>query len=846
MRSFTLCCCAALTALAAVSAAFSQNWVEQGPNSVRNGQQTNITPNNKVNGAISALAINPNNNAEIYVASINGGVWKTTNGASADPSWTPLTDFLPSLSMSDVRFDPTDPTGQTLVASVGRFSSFATVGGSSAGLYRTTDGGSSWTQISGTSGTLLTGRNFRAIQPMGNVILASSNSGGTTGGIFRSADAGATWTRLSGNGASGLPDSSPTYDIVSTNNGSLMFTVVSNTGAGVGGVYRSVNQGATWTRVNNAALDTLFSASTMTNAKLSFGPNDPTSGEPTLFVGLSPSSSGRLGGLFRGTTTSSNPTNWQSLDIAQGGTNLIPNGQGFWHFTIGADPNNNNYVYVGGDVRFSRVNAALASGSQASIFTGADTTNSSTPHVDYRDIHFDSTGSAVVVSDGGIFRRSGAPGQQGGAGGNATIGPGTGVWTTLNGNLRVMEGTNAAYDRVSKSLMAGFQDNGTAVMNPGQDINTPMASKIYDWRIGGDGGYIAIDPLVAGSSAVNTRSYRISSAQNLGSLTRFQFNSSNTQTEQATFNPVVTNTGQTLSVYETNGWPFVAPTDTNKVEGGRLYLGSNRRFYESTNLQAASASSITVRDLTTGLSGGNLGVAVSASAAGGMDPILGSRPNVLFVGGGSRIWGRGAGAAALSDISELTGYNASVNQGVNDLIMNTRDWHQLIVATSSLRVWVGSVAENIGSSAWTDFSGSGASAIFNLANGSLDAIEFVPLLGNTTEGAIVAGTANGVFFTFTNDPLHRWNSLKGTVFPNALVFDLDYDVGDDVLLASTMGRGMWTLSGASIYFSSIPEPSTLALVGAVGLGGFAWRRWRGQQDRLRPARRARSAERILA
>src|SRR5207245_9516177 len=88
---------------------------------------TNHNPDDKtepastdMSGAIEALAVNPGDPKVIYVGAVNGGVWKTTEGADAFPTWKPLTDQLPSLSIAALQFDPTDATNQTLVAGIGR------------------------------------------------------------------------------------------------------------------------------------------------------------------------------------------------------------------------------------------------------------------------------------------------------------------------------------------------------------------------------------------------------------------------------------------------------------------------------------------------------------------------------------------------------------------------------------------------------------------------------------------------------------------------------------------------------------------------------------------------------
>jgi predicted acyl esterase len=78
--------------------------------------------------------VNPANAAVMYVGSVNGGIWKTTNGTAAAPAWLPQTDFQNSLSISSIHFDPTDATGNTLIAGIGDFSSLNNIGGPRIGF----------------------------------------------------------------------------------------------------------------------------------------------------------------------------------------------------------------------------------------------------------------------------------------------------------------------------------------------------------------------------------------------------------------------------------------------------------------------------------------------------------------------------------------------------------------------------------------------------------------------------------------------------------------------------------------------------------------------------------------
>ena len=90
------------------------NWVEQGPGPIQNnpnvvGMEAQGKP---VSGAVEAIAAHPTDANTLFVGTASGGIWKTTNAlnVSPGPTWTPLTDQLPSLSISSLAFSPLDAT----------------------------------------------------------------------------------------------------------------------------------------------------------------------------------------------------------------------------------------------------------------------------------------------------------------------------------------------------------------------------------------------------------------------------------------------------------------------------------------------------------------------------------------------------------------------------------------------------------------------------------------------------------------------------------------------------------------------------------------------------------------
>jgi len=111
--------------LLSVSLISVPTWIEQGPGPITNGGVTGMPlQNNAVAGAVQAVAVDPTSANNLYIASVNGGVWHTTtatyseaNGIDDDgdafvdesdeePTWTPLTDLISSTSMGAIAFSP--------------------------------------------------------------------------------------------------------------------------------------------------------------------------------------------------------------------------------------------------------------------------------------------------------------------------------------------------------------------------------------------------------------------------------------------------------------------------------------------------------------------------------------------------------------------------------------------------------------------------------------------------------------------------------------------------------------------------------------------------------------------
>jgi len=288
----------ALPAISSPSIASSFPWTNVGPTTAFFPSVLTFSGASYVtSGRITALAIDPACNTttcQIWVGAAGGGVWGTTNGLASSPTWTFLSGFFLSNAIGTLTYDAPN---HTLYAGTGEPNASGD-SESGVGVFKSTDGGNTWTQLASTIGPITTtspgtgsngtytGRAFFgrsisgiAVDPTNASILyvsttrgvrgVSSTTGGATTnpppprppfGLFKSTDGGNTFSFVWDGGAS-CPATCNGSDSQASLRGSnhiqldpsnhnivyaAAFPSPNNTG---GGVWRSADGGSTWTQV---------------------------------------------------------------------------------------------------------------------------------------------------------------------------------------------------------------------------------------------------------------------------------------------------------------------------------------------------------------------------------------------------------------------------------------------------------------------------------------------------------------------------------------------------------------------------------------------------------------------
>jgi photosystem II stability/assembly factor-like uncharacterized protein len=458
------------------------------------GRWQSLGPGN-IGGRTRALSVDPKEPRFMVAAGVSGGIWRTTN---AGESWVAVGDQLANIAVSCLARDPNvrnhlwAGTGEGHFREIVRGTSLPLRGG---GVYRSYDGGKTWSFLNATKGG-----NFHWVN---DVVVSPGDSRrayvATRTGVFRTTNDGKKWTRLLDPEVQG---GCFDLELVRQGNAEVMFASCGTFAQAT--VYRSANaagsapfvpvlteegMGRTSLAVAPSAPNTVYALS----ASIAPGPYD--GGLHAVFR----SDQGGVAGSWRATVRNTDPDKLSTLLLSNPavanqvlcgfGSQDFSSTLGWYTNTIAVDPTNPEVVFAGGVDLFRSDDGGETWGPITYWWASPPSA-----HADQHVIAFHpkwnggSNQRLFLGGDGGVWRTDNALAPRSSSATSVCNPANSSVtWTSLNHGYGVTQFYHGTPMPGGGSYFGGTQDNGTIF---GVDGGPNGWQRIH----GGDGGYVAVDP----------------------------------------------------------------------------------------------------------------------------------------------------------------------------------------------------------------------------------------------------------------------------------------------------------------------------------------------------------------
>ncbi len=669
------------------------NWKPLGPNF----NQTTPYGDIAGTGRLNTVGFHPTDPNTYYVGAPAGALWKTTDNGI---SWENLTDHLPTLGVSAVLVDRDDPN-RVYIGTGDRDANDA----EGLGVFISTDGGATWTQSITGMGEIKVNE-FRQHPDSSNVIYAACE-----GGFYRSDDNGANWSkRTLINGF---------YEDIEINpaDPSIILTV------GSARIYRSTDYGMTWSNVTGLPI--------VNRLLITVSEADPNRVYALLCNQRSLYSFRRSDD---GGQTFYEVMDYPNIMGYERDGSDVTGGQAWYDACMVADPLDADIVYVGGIHVFKTMNG------------GVDWEYSSEGvHVDMHYLAFSPlTHDIVLCNDGGVYKSS-----------NDAL-----SWTDVSANIVVGQMYKLGQAQQQHDLvLTGFQDNGTAKFN---GVN-------WDRFSGADGMECQI-------SNKNT-DYMYSTYQ-YGSIRRSVNGGASQQRVGAT--------GEN-GINEDGAWvtPFTLPEHTDTA----MFAGY-QSVWRTDNIKEPDNDDVVWTKISTAMGNANDEFTVLEHSP--------ADTNLLYAyKNGNQVY---RSDNCMDATGAVTWTAVTVNSGsgnVNDLEAHPT-MPDVVYATRGTNVLV---SLNRGAN-WT-----------NITN-NLPAITFTDIAYDTSvSGGLYVGSVAGVWYI--DSSMTQWIQFSTGLPPAIEVSEIEIFYGatptDKRIRASTYGRGLWESDGYGSITTNFPTTPLLTL-----------------------------------
>ena len=415
----------------------SNNWVERGPNNI--------------GGRTRAIMFDPTDatNKKVFAGGVGGGLWYNNDITSSTASWNSVNDFWTNLAVSSIAYDPTADTVFYVGTGEGWFNGGAMRG---AGIWKSTNAGTSFVQLSSTNNTSFTTVQKVVVLSTGRIIAV------TNGGIYTSDNDGVGFTRR----RSGFH-----ADIEVGANGDIYATGgrINSTGK----VYKSINDGTAWT-------DITPSGGSPERIELACAPSDSN----TIYAVASnyPTTAGTDVEWFKKSTNGG--SSWTNVTIPtylSNSSKHFTRGQAWYDLILWVHPTDKNVVIAGGIDLHRSTNGGT---SWTSISYWNTSQSKPVVHADQHNVisRPGNNNEILIGNDGGVYYSANAGNKNNSAPTFSNRVKGYNVTQFYSAAVHPSSGSNY--------MLAGAQDNGSLKLNTaGVGAGTEVT--------GGDGAFCFID-----------------------------------------------------------------------------------------------------------------------------------------------------------------------------------------------------------------------------------------------------------------------------------------------------------------------------------------------------------------
>ncbi len=666
------------------------------------GPDTISTSTGPVAGRVSAIALHPSNENIIYLGTASGGLWKTTTGGT---SWTEIFSQVGTQMIGSIFIDPAN-TNTIWVGTGDHWEWCGRYFG--MGLFKSTDGGATWQAMNGW------GPNKLKLSYISSIVVHPTNPnivlvGGyawcdnfNEGALYRSTDGGTNWyPSISGAVGDILVD--PTTP-------DTMYAGVGRSTYSTNGVYKTLNAGASWARIETAPLP--YGTSTY-RVRLAMAPSNGQ-----VIYALILQSDGRTP-LYKTTNGGAtwSQTNPDACDW-----------QCSYNLCLAVHPTNPDSIVVGSVYHYRSTDSGTTLTLGASYWV---------VHVDTHVLRYSTTngGRYWIGNDGGLWR---------------TDNGGT-SFTNLNANLNITQFYDVAvHPGDTLAVWGGAQDNGSSGR---------FGSQQWTGTVGtGDGMMNLVDPANPNTVFQSSYPYPPSGPNRLPRLVR-----STTGGSPSTFSWLAQN-----GLIGGEPYPWVTPLaiyDHDASTPTYAFLASNYVYRAQTD---QPTSSFTWTKISPDLGG------ISTVIA----PVKSGSNLVIYAGtSNGKIQRTDNGLDPSPTWSDVTGNLPCCN--VSDIAPDPTNPLRVFATRGNFdiaKLW----RSTTGGTTWT------AVGIW-LPNLPANSVAIDPLNVNR----IFVGTDVGVYESLDGgDNVH---ALMSGLPLGTVVTDLEIDDNPHALVAGTYGRGAWWL-----------------------------------------------------